>query len=62
MEIATFALPQIVPLLLFYFIFRDNAAVYGRFTSSQRLVSLAGLVLYVTGLCGYALARGFWVA
>lgn len=41
----------------FYFVFRDNAAVYSQFTSAQKACLLLGLGCYVVGIFLFLFAR-----
>lgn len=47
------SLPFVTAFPMFYYVFKDNARIYGGFTQAQKGVTMVGLVFYVLGLCLY---------
>lgn len=56
MDQATTTLCLTAGLPTFYFTFKDNGAVYRGLTKAQRRVCMAGLVMYLIGLCLFAVS------
>jgi hypothetical protein len=54
MEPAAFIVPQIAPLGLLYFVLKDDARVYRRFTKAQKICAFVGFVFYILGMLVYA--------
>ena len=55
-DMAFLGLPLILPLPVFYFIFKHHARAYQGYTKAQRAVTLIGLVLYIIGALMFALS------